>query len=85
MSESIYEIAWAAAFVAWFAVGCISYVFWWTTDYDFTTTELPIMVFSALFLGPMNFLVGWIIHGWRREKMLIRKRTTRGGAANERN
>ena len=46
-----------ALFIAvWWACGSASFVYWWTTKWDFTTDEIGVAVVSGL-IGPFNYLV----------------------------
>lgn len=57
----------ALLFILWWAAGIYGFIFWWTTQHDFTAAELPIAVSLGL-MGPLAFLVGWLVHGQRGPK-----------------
>ena len=60
--------------IAWWLIGAVSYVFWWTTEFDLTTEEIPTVCLMGM-PGPFSFLFGWMIH---------RRRTKRPGILIER-
>lgn len=47
---------------AWWIIGAASFIFWWTKEFDFETEDI-LMAFGVGFIGPLAFIVGWIIHG----------------------
>lgn len=61
-----------AVAVLWYALGFAGFVYWWTKDYDFTQSEIGGAVFFA-FLGPITFVMGWMVHG-DTDKVLFKKR-----------
>ena len=60
----------------WYVVGFASFVYWWTTEYDFTYSELVTASLVAV-LGPITWLCGQHIHGEPRP--LIKKREKESG------
>jgi hypothetical protein len=48
---------------AWLAVGAWGFVYWWTSDYDFTRSEVPWALFVGGALGPLAWPFGLVIHG----------------------
>lgn len=55
----------------WLLTGSISFVYFWTKDYDLTYREIPVVILAAL-TGPLAIVIGLINHG--SEKSLIKKR-----------
>ena len=60
-------------FVLWLISGGYSFIYWWTSDYDLTTDQAPVILILALG-GPFTFLMGWCIHGTKNPKVLIKRR-----------
>jgi hypothetical protein len=46
----------------WLLSGAACFIYWWTTDNDFTTSEIPIIILVS-FTGPLAYFAGWVIHG----------------------
>lgn len=68
----MYEII--ALMIIWFLSGAFSYIYWWTTEYDFTTSEIPVVIIMG-FTGILAFGIGWMVQGKkRRAKILIKQR-----------
>lgn len=61
------------AIIVWALVGASSFVFWWTTQYDLRTSEIP-LVFLASILGPISWFIGRSIHDKTKETEVIVKR-----------
>ena len=61
--------------LAWIIVGLWGFIYWWTTEYDLTMSEIFILIIGAL-MGPMSWLAGYIIHGKPKDKskILVKKR-----------
>ena len=60
----------------WYLSGTASFVYWWTNNYNFTTSELlPAAIISVS--GPIAFPIGWMVHGKPlfKKKILIEKRS----------
>jgi len=57
--------------IIWLLVGALSFIYWWTKDYDFTTNEILLLILSST-LGPIAYFVMNIHMG--KEKTLIKKR-----------
>ena len=55
------------AIFTWYTIGYQSFVYWWTKDFDFTKTELPLAIYTG-FLGPIAFFMGWCLHGEPKSK-----------------
>jgi hypothetical protein len=49
------------ALLIWFVVGALSFIFWWTKDFDLTSNNIPSLLVSAL-IGPLAFYNGWLVH-----------------------
>ncbi|MFW6219838.1 MAG: hypothetical protein ACOCZ5_01360 [bacterium] len=65
------------AFLLWFFVGVLSFIYWWTSDFDLSTDEIPLLI-TAGFFGGFSFFIGWIVHGRvpvTKKKILLRKRS----------
>lgn len=62
--------------VVWYFVGMCSFVYWWTADNDFKSSDLPLMFFAGI-LGPFAFLVGAIIHSHGKTKVIFRCRNSK--------
>lgn len=61
---------------AWYFLGILGFIFWWTSEYDFKTTDLILSLIIA-FVGPFSFIMGYFIHGTKKYKepiVLIKKR-----------
>ena len=48
--------------VLWWVIGSASFIYWWTSELDLTIGAGMGSV-GVGFLGPIAFLVGWLIHG----------------------
>jgi len=59
--------------IVWYLSGCLSFVYWWTHDYDFTFSEVFICAFAGLF-GVIAFPMGYVIHGKPNTKIIFKKR-----------
>jgi hypothetical protein len=62
--------------VSWWLSGMAGFIFWWTSDYDFTAGEIFICILSG-FAGPIAWIMGYFLHheGTAKEpKIIIRKR-----------
>jgi hypothetical protein len=65
--------------VLWVVVGACGFVFWWTKQYDFTKGELLLCFYAGVMVGPLAWLVGWIVHSEPKDcsrggDILIKKR-----------
>lgn len=49
-------------FAIWFVVGVWSHVHWVRSRYDYTTDQIMITLMSGI-IGPLGYLVGWIVYG----------------------
>lgn len=62
--------------IVWYIIGCASFIYWWTRDYDIDTTH----IFGILVIGlggVFSFFIGWTIHGGsliKNPKVLFKKR-----------
>lgn len=66
----------ALSFFAWLISGPASFVFWWTKEHDFTLKYVPMAILTSV-LGPVTFVIGWIVHGdpiWSGDAVIFRKR-----------
>jgi hypothetical protein len=59
----------------WYISGVVSFIYWWTKDYDFEVRGIPVAVFSGL-AGPISFIIGAAIHNDSKSssKIIIKKR-----------
>jgi hypothetical protein len=62
---------------AWIVVGMAGYVYWWTTEFDFETSEIPMAFCMGFFMGPLTWIVGGFIHSDRPNKNVLRKKRGR--------
>lgn len=53
--------------IMWYAIGIVSFIYWLTKDYDFTTHPGDIcacivsgLIVSGL-IGPFSFILGWML------------------------
>lgn len=60
--------------IAWYLIGCLAYIYWWTRDYDFTAEDALVMV-GVSTLGPLVWVIGWFIHGRSAKTPLIKRRS----------
>jgi hypothetical protein len=61
-------------YLLWAAVGFVSFCYWWTKDTDLTRQDIAGGIFAGLVFGPVAFIVGWMIHGGSRDKVLWKQR-----------
>ena len=59
--------------VAWFSTGMAGFAFWWTTHYDLTTGEIPLLTLTGL-VGPFSWVIGYFIHGTRDHTAVLMKK-----------
>jgi len=57
--------------IAWYAIGVLSFVYWWTKDYDFTHGEI-FLAFLLGFGGPFIWPMGKSFHG--NDAVIVKKR-----------
>jgi hypothetical protein len=60
----------------WWAIGVCGYIFWWTTEYDFTTKRLTLAIYAGI-CGPMSWYIGWRIHGKSNDIIILQRRKDR--------
>lgn len=46
--------------IAWLIVGACGFIFWWTKDFDFTTSQIPVCIAASL-MGPISWVFGWAL------------------------
>jgi hypothetical protein len=56
----------ALGVILWGGIGAGSFIYWWTTDWDLTTNEIP-LIFISLLIGPLAWPIGRDIHGDNRK------------------
>lgn len=62
--------------IIWFIIGYKSFVYWWTKDNDYVTSDIPVALIMGIF-GPITFIAGWFIHGdpiFTSDRLIKRKR-----------
>jgi hypothetical protein len=52
-------------YAAWYSLGLLGFIYWWTTEHRLTKKEIPVMLLVGNF-GAFAFLVGYLIHGGRK-------------------
>lgn len=62
--------------IIWYAIGVFSFIYWWTKDYDFTPSEIP-MALGAGLAGVFTFWLGYCIHGKLESNWIIVKKRKR--------
>ena len=60
------------AFAVWYVSGVLSFIFWWTSEYDLTASEVVLALLCGI-LGPVSFFIGWCLHV-DDETVLIKRR-----------
>jgi hypothetical protein len=70
MLEDAIMTAWI--FACWYCLGVWGFVHWWRKDYDLTSRELLLVVACGV-LGPLSWLMGYIIHG-KHHPVILRRR-----------
>lgn len=60
------------ACVIWYISGVASFIYFWTTDHDFTSNEVGLALCIGI-LGPIAIMVGREIHG-KGTNVIISKR-----------
>lgn len=48
--------------LCWYIIGLHGFVYWWTVDHDFTSSEIPVVIVAGS-LGPIAHVFGYAIHG----------------------
>lgn len=59
--------------LAWYFSGVGSFIFWWTSQHDFTTGEMVLAGMMGI-AGPIAFIIGSVIHSRMDERVLIKRR-----------
>lgn len=59
------------AIIAWWLIGVAGFVFWWTRENDFTTSDIPAMAIIGI-LGMIAWVVGYFVH--TKEGIIIKRR-----------
>lgn len=63
----------ALCVIAWYVSGVLSFIYWWTRDFDFTSNDVAMALSIGVF-GPITFIYGWGIHHKSADKVILRKR-----------
>lgn len=58
---------------AWYLTGVSGFLFWYTSEYDFTSEDVLLAVAVGL-IGPISWVAGWLIHGGTEARVILRKR-----------
>ena len=48
--------------IIWLSIGATGFIYWWTTEHDFTTNEILLMILCG-FVGPFAWVIGYSVHG----------------------
>jgi len=62
--------------IVWFIIGYVGFVYWSTKDTDVDLAYSLIGIFIAL-LGPVAWLIGWIIFGDKSGTVIFKRRNKR--------
>lgn len=61
----------------WTLSGSISFIYWWTKHYDLKVSSMILVILSG-FIGPLAFLVGYLVHGdrprWENTVLMKRRK-----------
>lgn len=49
--------------VSWVLSGSASFVYWWTTEFDLTVSDILGSLAIGFLMGPFAYVAGWLIHG----------------------
>lgn len=63
----------ALGWAAWILAGMVGFIFWWTAERDFTSSELIIAALAGT-LGPLSWVVGYILHSQKSGPIVIFKK-----------
>lgn len=61
----------------YYVIGFAGFVYWWTKEYDYDTSDISLSLFLGI-CGPFTWLLGWLIHTNRQftiPRLIIRKKT----------
>jgi hypothetical protein len=62
---------WLLIFVVWYFIGIAGFCYWWTSEFDLTSKELPTMFFIGL-VGVFSWIFGYFI--FRPDKVYFKSR-----------
>lgn len=62
--------------LGWGLIGVFSFVFWWTKDYDFTSSDILAALLCGI-IGPVAFLICGISHFGVKERVIMKKRNNK--------
>ena len=51
----------ALAGVAWWGIGLAGFLYWWRRRFDVTVSDLIFAVITSATLGPLQWLLGWLL------------------------
>lgn len=57
--------------ISWYIFGVLSFIYWWTSEFDFKNDDIPKALMVGFF-GLFSFFMGWSIHG--KSKVIIKRR-----------
>jgi len=57
--------------IAWYVIGVLGFIYWWTTDFDYTLEELGLSLAMGLG-GPLIWIIGFSIH--KKSSVIIKSR-----------
>jgi len=57
----------------WYVSGLVSFIYWWTKDYNFKLEEAPLAIVIGL-IGPVAFVIGAIVNSNHRPSIVIIKK-----------
>jgi len=59
--------------ILWYVIGSTGFIYWWTNEFDLKSSEIPLLLITG-FLGPLSFIIGYLLHGEKCSKVIMRKR-----------
>lgn len=59
--------------ISWLVSGAICFIYWWTTEFDYTINQIPLTILLSI-SGPLAFFFGSFIHNDKKSKIIISKR-----------
>ncbi|PCI27762.1 hypothetical protein COB55_05135 [Candidatus Wolfebacteria bacterium] len=57
--------------ILWYGIGIWGFIYWWTTELDFTNDEYGICLLVGM-LGPFTWIMGYFVH--KKDKVIFKKR-----------
>ena len=59
--------------ITWYVIGVVSFVYWWTEQYDLRVGDLTLVALVAI-IGPLALLMGWTMYGKSPSKPIIKRK-----------